>query len=120
MTNQELSDGGDIKALFFSQGEADTSVLGQAEAWKENLQLFYTSFQTDTGLTLLPMVYAQLGTDYGRPYWNVVKRLQAEMQVHRSKFMVTLDDLPGSPHYDDYRVPAIRFMAVFKKALGIA
>jgi len=122
MTQQAIADGGDIRAIFFSQGEADTSILERAEAWKTNTQSFYTSFQADTGLTLLPMIYAQLGADYGRPFWETVKRLQAEMQVHRTKHMVTLDDLAYGdtpPHYADYEVPAIRFMAVFKKALGI-
>ena len=121
LTNQAISDGKEVKAMFFSQGEADTSVLEQAETWKTNTQAFYTSFQADTGLTLLPMVYAQLGADYGRPYWDVVKHLQAEMQVHKTKYMVVLDDLlyADPPHYANYEDPAKRFMSGFKKALCI-
>ena len=122
ITRQAIMDGRDIRAMFFSQGEADTSILERAQSWKINLKAFYRNFQDDTGLTELPMIYAQLGADPGKPYWDVVKGLQAEMQVHRTKHMVTLDDLPYAdpPHYADYDVPAKRFMSVFRKALGIA
>ena len=121
LTQQALADGRNVTALMFSQGEADTGVLEQAQAWKVNLQAFYAAFQADTGLTGLPMIYAQLGADYGRPFWDTVKRLQAEMQVHKTKWMLTLDDLDYAdpPHYADYRTAAIRFMAVYKKAMGI-
>ena len=107
--------------MFFSQGEADTNDLARAQAWKINLVQFYRDFQEDTGLINLPMIYAQLGADYGRPYWDIVKSLQAEMQAHRTKHMVTLDHLTYAdpPHYSDYRTAAILFMSTFKKAMGI-
>ena len=115
-----------ISAIFFYQGETDSSSMNVASNWKTLFYRFANNFSFDIGNKDIPFIYAQLGKGLFVPkrYWGRISNMQRLIQLeHPEKYhmIYTKDITPycpeNSPHFcpDGYREIARRFVEKYNE-----
>ena len=116
------SEMGQIVGLLFFQGETDAMVSSFVPdkklspfQWADHFQQFIQDFRTDLKIPNLPVVFAQLGTQYLPSVfinWEIIKSQQASIDIPFTAMIITDDlEIDDSVHFRtaSYDVIGTRF-----------
>jgi hypothetical protein len=92
----EAEEEGVLSGILWWQGEAESTVLAEANLWVERFITLMNDLRGDLGKPDLPIAYARLNNikqTTKHPYWATMRRYQENVPLHKS-VMVSTDDLP--------------------------
>jgi hypothetical protein len=121
---------GTISGILFFQGESDAldpkkypGVIFSPNQWADKFSVFVTDWRHDLGLTELPVVFAQIGTNTRPnryPNWRIVQEQQSSVRLPFCK-MITTDDLAlgDTVHFttESYQIIGKRFAKAYLEIL---
>jgi hypothetical protein len=88
-------DQGRLSGILWWQGEGDTVLVADANAWRERFSNLMANMRTDLQDLALPIAFAQLNNlkHTRHPYWNTVRNAQASISM-KNVVMVSTDGVP--------------------------
>ncbi|CAK7347488.1 unnamed protein product [Dovyalis caffra] len=79
-TQAALQNGGVIRAMLWYQGESDTEIKEDADAYKGRLDKFFTDLRADLEYPVLPIIQVALASGKG-PYVKIVRNAQLGIKL---------------------------------------
>jgi hypothetical protein len=121
---------GSISAIFFFQGESDAldpkknpELMLSPDQWADKFAIFINDWRSDLGLTNLPAVFAQIGTNTRPnryPKWGVIQEQQSSVRLPFCKMIITNDlALTDTVHFttESYQIIGERFAEAYLEIL---
>nr|GLL44084.1 probable carbohydrate esterase At4g34215 [Ipomoea trifida] len=75
------SDGGQIRALLWYQGESEAKGKSYPSPFASNLEIFFKSVRNDLGLPTLPIIQVALPSTTNGPYVKDIRKFQLELKL---------------------------------------
>lgn len=75
-----MVEGGKVRAILWYQGESDTILQADAEAYKKNLERFILDLRADLQFPTTPIIQVALATAQG-PYIEIVRQAQLGLRL---------------------------------------
>jgi len=95
-----------LAGVLYNQGERDTTRSYLAARWKERFETFVTDLRTDLTYSV-PVLYAQLGNQFSRLNWLMVRDGQAGVVLPAVTMITTSDILDTALHYTTWETTLV-------------